>query len=66
MYANDVPLFDERLPYVAAVVDLAEGVRVMTNVVDCDGADLRIGMALTVDYRPESASAARLDCAISS
>jgi uncharacterized OB-fold protein len=32
--------------YVIALVDLAEGVRMMSRVVDCDLADLRIGMAL--------------------
>jgi len=32
--------------YVIALVDLAEGVRMMSRIVDCDVADLRIGMAL--------------------
>lgn len=32
--------------YVIALVDLAEGVRMMSRVVDCDLADIRIGMAL--------------------
>ena len=48
---NDLPPFPERVPYVAAVVDLAEGPRMMTNVVDCDFDDLAIGMPLTVKYR---------------
>jgi hypothetical protein len=51
VYANDLPPFSERVPYVAAVVDLEEGLRVMTNVVDCDPSELQIGMALTVEYR---------------
>jgi uncharacterized OB-fold protein len=33
------------------VVDLEEGPRVMTNVVDCDFGDLRVGMSVQVDYR---------------
>ena len=45
------PPFNERVPYVAAVVDLEEGPRVMTNVVDCEFADLRVGMPVEVDYR---------------
>ena len=49
--ANDLPPFNERVPYVAAVVDLEEGPRVMTNVVDCEFDDLRIGMPVEVDYR---------------
>jgi uncharacterized OB-fold protein len=40
------------VPYVAAIVDLDEGPRMMTNVVDCDPADLRIGMELVAVYRP--------------
>ena len=51
MHHNDLPPFRERLPYVAAVVDLAEGPRVMTTVVDCDAADLAVGMDLQVAYR---------------
>ena len=51
VYANDLPPFPERLPYVAGVVDLEEGPRVMTNIVDCDPGELRIGMDLVVDFR---------------
>ena len=51
VHHNDLPPFAERLPYVAAVVDLAEGPRVMTTVVDCDADDLRVGMDLHVEYR---------------
>ena len=36
MHRNDLPPFRERVPYVAAVVDLEEGPRMMTNVVDCE------------------------------
>jgi uncharacterized OB-fold protein len=39
------------VPYVAAVVDLEEGVRMMTNVVDCELDDVAIGMPLEVTYR---------------
>lgn len=45
---NDLPPFRDRLPYVAAVVDLAEGPRMMTAVVGCDPAELSVGMALHV------------------
>ena len=51
VYVNDLPPFGEQVPYVAAVVDLAEGPRMMTQVVDCDPADLEIGMALQVVFR---------------
>ena len=36
VHRNDLPPFGERSPYVAAVVDLAEGPRMMTEVVERD------------------------------
>ena len=51
VHHNDLPPFSERIPYVAAVVDLAEGPRMMTNVVDCDPDRLEVGMPLRVAYR---------------
>jgi uncharacterized OB-fold protein len=51
VYLNDMPPFDERLPYVAAMVELEEGVRVSTNIVDCEFSQLRVGMPLTVVFR---------------
>ena len=50
VHQNDLPPFPERVPYVAAVVDLAEGPRMMTNVVECDPTSLTVGMALRVSY----------------
>lgn len=46
VYMNDLPPFRDRLPYIAAVVDLAEGPRLMTTIVGCEPDRLRIGMAL--------------------
>lgn len=40
------PSFKERLPYIVALVDLDVGVRMMTNIVDCDPDDVRIGMSV--------------------
>ncbi|ELP69251.1 Zn-ribbon domain-containing OB-fold protein [Streptomyces turgidiscabies] len=54
VYRNDLPPFGERTPYVAAVVDLDEGPRMMTEVVgDAQGAQeaLRVGMGLEVTFR---------------
>jgi uncharacterized OB-fold protein len=51
VHHNDLPPFPERLPYVAAVVDLDEGPRMQTNVVDCDPGTLSVGMPLQVEYR---------------
>lgn len=39
-------------PVLAALIDLDEGVRVLSNLVDIDPGDITIGMPVTVDYRP--------------
>jgi uncharacterized OB-fold protein len=55
-HQNQAPGFREELPYVLAVVELAEGVRVMTNVVGCPPDRVRIGMAVEAvfeDVTPE-------------
>ncbi|MEB8343958.1 Zn-ribbon domain-containing OB-fold protein [Streptomyces endophyticus] len=51
VHRNDLPPFGGRTPYTAAVVDLAEGPRMMTEIVECAEADLRMGMELTVAFR---------------
>ncbi|MFI4939396.1 MAG: Zn-ribbon domain-containing OB-fold protein [Burkholderiales bacterium] len=42
--------FIEDLPYVTAIVKLQEGPRMISNIVDCDHAALRNGMALEVVF----------------
>ena len=42
------PAFEK--PYLVAVVELAEGTRLITNLVDCVAADLVIGMPLTLRW----------------
>ena len=54
VHVNDLPPFNERVPYVAAVVDLDEGPRVMTNVEGVAFEDLRVDMPLVVDFKPIS------------
>ncbi|MFC8512853.1 Zn-ribbon domain-containing OB-fold protein [Streptomyces sp. NPDC057257] len=51
VHRNDLPPFGERVPYVAAVVDLAEGPRMMTEIVGCAEGELRAGMELEVVFR---------------
>ena len=51
VHQNDLPPWPDRVPYVAAVVDLEEGPRAMTNVVDCDFESLRVDMPLQVAFR---------------
>ncbi|MHB8695760.1 MAG: Zn-ribbon domain-containing OB-fold protein [Solirubrobacteraceae bacterium] len=42
--------FAADLPYNIAVVETEEGVRLTTQIVDCPGEELRIGMALEVTF----------------
>jgi uncharacterized OB-fold protein len=50
VYQNDLPPFSQKVPYVAAVVDLEEGPRMMTNVIGGDFDRLAVGLALHVDF----------------
>jgi uncharacterized protein len=49
-HQNQAPGFRESLPYVLAIVELAEGPRIMTNVVECPVDQVRIGMPVEVVY----------------
>ena len=51
VHRNQLPPFAGRTPYVAAVVDLAEGPRMMTEIVRCAAEELRAGMALEAAFR---------------
>ncbi|MFG2829862.1 Zn-ribbon domain-containing OB-fold protein [Streptomyces sp. NPDC048434] len=53
VHRNDLPPFGDRVPYIAAVVDLVEGPRMMTEITDCPEPELRIGMPLAVHFRRE-------------
>ncbi len=43
--------FEDDVPYVVAIVQLAEGFRVMTNIVDCDPDSVRIGLDVQVVFQ---------------
>jgi hypothetical protein len=47
------PPFDQLVPYVVALVDLDEGPRMMTNIVDCDADSVTIGQRVAVDFAGE-------------
>ena len=47
---NQSPAFAKSCPYVLAYVDLEEGPRIMTNVVDCDPETVTIGMPVQTDF----------------
>jgi uncharacterized OB-fold protein len=50
------PAFKEQVPYAPAIVEMEEGVRLLSEVVDCPPDDLQIGMPVEVvfdDVTPE-------------
>lgn len=44
------PGFASEVPYNVAEIDLEEGVRMLSNIVGCSNAELRIGMPLEVTF----------------
>jgi uncharacterized OB-fold protein len=52
VFVNDLAPFKERLPYVAAIVELDEGPRLMTTIEGMDPARLEVGMTVTAVFRP--------------
>ncbi|WP_376795527.1 Zn-ribbon domain-containing OB-fold protein [Thermogemmatispora sp.] len=44
------PAFASELPYIIAEIDLEEGVRMISTIVDCPPEQLRIGMPLEVTF----------------
>lgn len=44
------PAFADALPYAPVVVEMTEGVRLLSRVVDCTPADLEIGMTVEVVF----------------
>lgn len=49
-YRAGHPGFADQTPFVLAVVELAEGPRMMTNIVGCDPESVRIGMKVRVCF----------------
>ena len=49
-HQNQAPGFREEVPYVLAIVELAEGPRLMTNIVESPPDAVRIGMAVDVVF----------------
>ena len=56
VYVNDLEPFKGRLPYVAAIVELDEGPRLMTLIEGVEPERLRIGMTVTAVFRPVDGS----------
>jgi hypothetical protein len=54
VYQNDLPPFRDRLPYVVAIVELAEGVRMTTNIDGVAPENVRCGMPVRIAFREEA------------
>ena len=50
-YQNRTPGFAEDVPYVLALVELEEGVKMFTNIIECAPSDVSIGMPVEVTFR---------------
>jgi len=50
IHRNDSKPFHDQLPYIVALVDLDEGVRVTSNIVECTPEVVHVGMPLEVVY----------------
>jgi uncharacterized OB-fold protein len=53
VYTNDLPSFRDRVPYVVAIVELDEGPRMETNLVDCPLDQIAVGMRVQVAFEDE-------------
>jgi uncharacterized OB-fold protein len=51
-YRAPHPGFTEDVPFVTAIIELEEGVRMMSNVVQCDPDTVAIGMPVRVVFEP--------------
>jgi uncharacterized OB-fold protein len=49
-HQNRTPGFAEEVPYVLALVELEEGVRMFTNLVECKPEEVKIGMPVEVTF----------------
>jgi uncharacterized OB-fold protein len=50
VHRSQVPGFKDALPYVLAYVELDEGVQMLTTLVACDPARVRVGMPVEVSF----------------
>lgn len=51
VYRTDLPGFEEQIPYIYAVVELEEGPRMTTNIINCSIDEVYIGMPVEVVFK---------------
>jgi len=54
VYRNAEPFFQKRTPYVLALVDVASGFRMMSNIVNVAPEEVTIGMPVRVTFEVAS------------
>jgi uncharacterized OB-fold protein len=47
---NNTPGFRELVPYVVALVEVPEGVRILTNIINCEPESVTIGMLVRLTF----------------
>jgi uncharacterized protein len=62
VHRNDLPPFRDRVPYVAAIVELDEGQRIATNLVDADADALRIDLPVEVVFVTDEEGGLTVPC----
>ncbi|MFQ5820843.1 MAG: Zn-ribbon domain-containing OB-fold protein [Candidatus Heimdallarchaeota archaeon] len=50
IYHSPIREFESLVPYILAIIELKEGVRIMSNIVNCEPEDIHVGMAVEVVY----------------
>jgi uncharacterized protein len=53
IHQQGMPVWRDQVPYVAAIIDLEEGVRMTSNVVDVEPSAVSIGMGVEVTFVDE-------------
>ncbi|HEX9713739.1 MAG TPA: Zn-ribbon domain-containing OB-fold protein [Actinomycetota bacterium] len=53
IHQNDLPPFKDRVPYVIAIVELEEGLRMTTNIEGIDPGEVRCGLPVQASFRAE-------------
>jgi uncharacterized OB-fold protein len=54
VFQNDLPPFRDRVPYVVAVIELDEGVRMTSNIEGIAPEEVRCGLPVRVAFREEA------------
>lgn len=50
MYEYPPPHYEGKTPYILALIELEEGVRVLSHIVNCKPEDIKIGMDVEVTF----------------